>query len=170
MGVARAKQFSSFILLAGKITAADQFEPTAAVIVKDKDDLAIPLLLETIPTPKEFRDAIESLSPEQQRFAKAYRSLQLSSTLFGVCIIQVKPQLERVLNLPDNSLTKEIQLTQDLMDLFIKYQVPSDLLSYDGGSAGGAADESQAAKLAAVKAHVAQIKEVIAAQREAELV
>lgn len=179
--VARAKQFSSFILLAGKITAADQFEPTAAVIVKDKDDLSIPLLLETIPTPKEFRDAIESLSPEQQRFAKAYRSLQLSSTLFGVCIVQVKPQLERVLNLPDNSLTKEIQLTQDLMEMFIKYQVPSDLLSYDAGAGAGAGAGAatgatgaagavaQADKIAAVKEHVGQIKAVIAAQREAEL-
>jgi len=170
--VARAKQFSSFILLAGKITAADQFEPTAAVIVKDKDDLSIPLLLETIPTPKEFRDAIESLSPEQQRFAKAYRSLQLSSTLFGVCIVQMKPQLERVLNLPDNSLTKEIQLTQDLMEMFIKYQVPSDLLSYDADadSGGAAGAVGQAEKIAAVKEHVGQIKAVIAAQRELELV
>jgi len=37
------------------------------LIVKDKDELILPLLLETIPTPKEFKDAIESLSPEQQR-------------------------------------------------------------------------------------------------------
>jgi hypothetical protein len=36
------------------------------------DEVTIPLLLEQIPTPKEFRDAIESLSPEQQRFAKAF--------------------------------------------------------------------------------------------------
>jgi len=83
-----------------------------------------------------------------------------------------------VLNLPDNSLTKEIQLTQDLMEMFIKYQVPSDLLSYDAdadvdadaisGSAAGAV--GQAEKIAAVKEHVGQIKAVIAAQREAELV
>ena len=31
--------------------------------------------METIPTPKEFRDAIESLSPEQQRFAKVCLSV-----------------------------------------------------------------------------------------------
>jgi hypothetical protein len=30
------------------------------------------LLLETIPTPKAFKKAISSISPEQQRFAKAY--------------------------------------------------------------------------------------------------
>ncbi|CAE8626603.1 unnamed protein product [Polarella glacialis] len=38
----------------------------------------------TIPTPKEFKDAIESLSPEQQSFAKAFRAMQLESTLFGI--------------------------------------------------------------------------------------
>jgi hypothetical protein len=49
--------------------------------------------------------------------------MQLASTLFGVCIIQIKPQMEKVLNLPDGALTKEIQLTQDLMQMFIDYQV-----------------------------------------------
>ena len=49
-----------------------------------------------------------------------------------MCIIQLKPQLEKLLNLPDDSLTKEIKLTQDLMEMFITYQIPSDLLSYDG--------------------------------------
>ena len=61
----------------------------------------VPLILETIPTPAEFRDAIESLSPEQQRFAKAYRGMQLASTLFAVAVVQIKPQLERLLGLPD---------------------------------------------------------------------
>ena len=30
------------------------------------------------------QDAIESLSPEQQGFAKAFRAMQLESTLFGI--------------------------------------------------------------------------------------
>lgn len=67
---ARARQFSSFILLVGTIAGAELFEPKHATIIQNKDDLKIPLILDTIPTPKEFRDAIESLSPEQQRFAK----------------------------------------------------------------------------------------------------
>jgi hypothetical protein len=58
--------------------------------------------------------------------------MQLESTLFGVCVVQIKPQLERLLRLPDDALTKEIQLTQDLLSLFIEYQVPSDLLSFNG--------------------------------------
>eukprot|EP01128_Nolandella_sp_AFSM9_P011060 TRINITY_DN777_c0_g1_i2.p1 TRINITY_DN777_c0_g1~~TRINITY_DN777_c0_g1_i2.p1 ORF type:complete len:420 (+),score=121.76 TRINITY_DN777_c0_g1_i2:372-1631(+) len=88
--------------------------------------------METIPTPQEFKDAIESLSPEQQRFAKGFRSMQLESTLFGICVIQIKPQLEKLLKLPAESLTKEIALSQHLLKLFMEYQIPSDLLSYDG--------------------------------------
>jgi hypothetical protein len=45
--------------------------------VKDKDELSIPLSLTEIPSPGEFRDAIASLSPEQQRFAKAFRAMQV---------------------------------------------------------------------------------------------
>jgi hypothetical protein len=37
-----------------------------------------------IPSAQEFADAIQSLSEEQQRFAKHFRSMQLSSTLFAV--------------------------------------------------------------------------------------
>jgi hypothetical protein len=127
---ARARQFSSFILLVGRIASADLFQPTHGLIVKNKDDLNIPLILEQIPTAQEFKDAIASLSPEQQRFAKAYRSLQLESTLFGVCVIQIKPQLEKLLKLPNDALTKEIRLTQDLMELFIKYQIPVRFVFY----------------------------------------
>ncbi len=50
--VARARQFSSFILLVGSIASADVFLPKYAIIIKNKDDLKIPLMLEQIPTPK----------------------------------------------------------------------------------------------------------------------
>jgi hypothetical protein len=160
----RARQFSSFVLVVGKIAAADVFEPTGAIIVKDKDDLKIPLLLETIPTPKEFHDAIESMSPEQQRFCKAFRGMQLASTLFGVLVIQIKPQLEKLLKLPDDALTKEIRLTRDLLELFVKYQVPADLLSY-----GGEEEAPENEKLAAVKGHVSAVREMVVAAEEEEL-
>ena len=130
--VTRARQFSCFVLLVGRIAGANLFDPKHALIIQNKDDLNLPLLLETIPTAQEFKDAIESLSPEQQRFAKAFRGMQLESTLFGVCVVQIKPQLERLLRLPDDSLTKEIKLTQDLLSLFIEYHIPSDQLSFDG--------------------------------------
>jgi len=143
---ARARQFSSFILVVGRIISQDTLDPKHAIIIRNKDDLKIPLELEKIPTPKQFRDAIKSLSPEQQRFAKAYRGLQLSSTLFGVAVIQIKPQMEKLLRLPDDSLTKEIKLTQELSSLFIEYQIPSDLLSFDGEEG-----ESVAVKIARVQ-------------------
>jgi len=162
--VARARQFSSFLVLVGRITSATTLEPKFAAIIQNKDELTIPLDLSTIPTPKEFRDAIESLSPEQQAFCKAFRSMQLESTLFGVLVIQIKPQLEKVLNLAPDSLTKEIKLTQDLMNLFIKYQIPSDLLSFDpvdeetGAEVVGA---NGADKLASVKHHVSAINQML---------
>jgi hypothetical protein len=162
--VARARQFSSFILLVGRIASADTFEPRFGIIVQNKDLLKIPLMLEQLPTPKEFRDAIESLSPEQQRFAQAYRGMQLESTLFGVCVIQIKPQLEKLLKLPPDSLTKEIRVTQDLLSLFIDYQIPSDLLSYDG-PAEATPDE----KLARVKDYVARMQEMIDLSKQREL-
>ena len=46
-------------------------------------------------------------------------------------VIEIKPQLEKVLNLPPGALTKEIELTQHLLELFTKYQISCDLLSYD---------------------------------------
>eukprot|EP01065_Artemidia_motanka_P051881 TRINITY_DN921_c0_g1_i3.p1 TRINITY_DN921_c0_g1~~TRINITY_DN921_c0_g1_i3.p1 ORF type:complete len:921 (+),score=161.47 TRINITY_DN921_c0_g1_i3:64-2826(+) len=161
---ARARQFSSFILLVGKISAKDAFAPSAALIIQNKDDLVLPLLLETLPTPKEFRDAVESLSPEQRAFAKAYRSMQLASTVFGVLVIQIKPQLERLLNLAPDALTKEVALTQDLMEMFIKYQLPSDLIKFDGPESTSGKD-----RLAAVKEHVKSLRRVTAAFREKEL-
>lgn len=162
--VARARQFSSFVLLVGRIASADVFEPKYGIIIQNKDLLKIPLMLEQIPTPKEFRDAIESLSPEQQRFARAFRGMQLESTLFGVCVIQIKPQLEKLLKLGPDSLTKEIKLTQELLSLFIEYQIPSDLLSYDGPAEAPPED-----KLARVKEYTQRMLDMIDLSKRREL-
>lgn len=162
--VARARQFSSFVLLVGRIAAADVFEPKYGIIIQNKDVLKIPLMLEQIPTPKEFRDAIESLSPEQQRFARAFRGMQLESTLFGVCVVQIKPQLEKLLKLDPDSLTKEIKLTQELLGLFIEYQIPSDLLSYDGPEEAGPLE-----KLGRVKEYTQRMLDMIDGSKQREL-
>merc|ERR1712038_119081 len=162
--VAHARQFSCFMLLLGRIGPGNTFEPKHAILLENKDDLKIPILLEQLPTPKEFKDAIESLSPEQQKFAKAYRSMQLEGTVFGLLTIQLKPQLEKLLNLPNNSLTKEIKLTQDLLRLFIEYQIPSDLLSYEGN---GEAELQN--KLEAVKGHVKAIMDMLESTQKAQL-
>eukprot|EP01082_Thalassiosira_pseudonana_P012433 g11301.t1 g11301 contig5:555219-557969(+) len=162
--VARARQFSSFILVIGTMSSATTLEPKDAIIISNKDELLIPLLLDELPTAREFKDAIKSLSPEQQRFAKAYRSMQLASSVFGVSIIQIKPQLESLLGLPTNALDKEMKLTQDLMELFIEYQVPSDLLSFDGE---GTVCTDQ--KLSNVRGHVQAVLDIIAGEKEKQL-
>jgi len=160
---ARARQFSSFVLMIGSMSGPSSFETQNAIIIKNKDDLLIPLLLETIPTPKQFKDAIESLSPEQQRFAKQFRAMQLNATLFAIVTIQIKPQLERVLNLPPDALTKEIKLTQSLMELFIEYQIPSDLLSFS------ATEDLGKPPTAAVKEHVQEIEAMLGQSKGREL-
>jgi len=162
--VARAHQFSRFLLIVGTMGGPNVFLPKHAIILKDKDEVIIPLLTDILPSAKEFKDAIASLSPEQQEFAKAFRAMQLESSVFGICVIQLKPQLEKLLNLPENSLTKEIQLTQDLMSLFVDYQIPSDLLSFDGPDVLETRE-----KVTAVKAHVEAVLNVIEGQKKKQL-
>ncbi|KAJ9471594.1 hypothetical protein DIPPA_28425 [Diplonema papillatum] len=166
---ARSRQFSGYVLLLGRIGGADLFLPSHAMIVQNKDEFDIPLMLDEIPSAQEFRDAIESLSPEQQRFAKAYRSMQLESTLFAVCIVQIKPQLEKVLDLPYDSLTKEIQLTQRLLELFIEYHIPPDLVSFQCDSMEDPDEIPAAKKVEAVKAHVDAMFAMIKDSKQKEL-
>ena len=119
-----ARQFSCFMVLIGNVTSASVFEPQHAFVVRNKDEFLIPLLLHKRASAAEFQDHLQGLSPEQQRVAKLLREIQLSS-LFGILILDIKPQLERVLNLPAGSLVKETELTESLLELFIKYQIPS---------------------------------------------
>jgi hypothetical protein len=163
--VSRARQFSSFILVIGTMTGPNSIEPKDAIIVQNKDEVMIPLLLNELPTAKEFKDAIKSLSPEQQSFARAFRSMQLKSSVFGCVIIQIKPQLEALLGLPKNALDKEMKLTQDLMELFTEYQVPSDLLSYNGRGEGVALED----KLDNVKRNVKAVLDVIDGEKKKEM-
>jgi gas vesicle protein len=160
----QARQFSSFILVVGRVLSQTELDPKHAIIVQNKDELNIPLLLEVIPTAKEFRDAIQSLSEEQKKFARAIRSMQLGGTVFGIAVIQIKPHMEKVLNLPPDSLTKEIALSQDLMEMFIKYQIPTDLLSFNGDST-----ESAHSRVSVVKGYVGAIKDMIQKAKEDEV-
>jgi len=143
-------------------------QPMDAIILRNKDEIHIPLLLNEIPTATEFKDAIGSLSPEQQRFAKSFRSMQLDSSVLGVCVIQIKPQLEKLLGLPEDSLTKEMKLTEDLTELFVEYQVPSDLVSCDFDNEGS--KPSVKDQVENVREHVKSVLDVIANQKKEQLI
>jgi hypothetical protein len=41
----------------------------------------------------QFRAAIDSMSPEQQRFASAFRSMQLEGSMFALVVVDIKPQV-----------------------------------------------------------------------------
>ena len=162
--VGRARQFSSFMLMVGNMTEGDRFHPKDAIILQNKDEVTIPLLLKDIPSEKEFKDSISSLSPEQQRFAISFRAMQLESSMLSICIVQLKPQLEVLLGLPEGALTKEIKLTQDLMSLFVDYQIPSDLLTYDGPDAAATCE-----KVDSVKGNVKAVLDMIETTRIKDL-
>ncbi|CAJ1960164.1 unnamed protein product [Cylindrotheca closterium] len=163
---ARARQFSSFMLVIGTMAGPNKLNPKDAIILQNKDEVFIPLLLEEIPSAKEFKNAIESLSPEQQRFAQAFRGMQLESSVFGVAVVQIKPQLEALLGLSEDSLAKEIKLTEDLMELFVEHQIPSDLLSFDEvcNSSISASD-----KVEVVRQNVKAVMDVIEGTKEKQL-
>jgi hypothetical protein len=122
-----ARQFSCFLLLLGNVTSPSVFEPKHAFLVRNKDEFRVPLVLHPRASAGEFQDHLRGLSPEQRELAQLMRDIQLSS-LLGICLLQVKPQLETALNLPANALTKETELTQALLELFVKHQIPADRL------------------------------------------
>jgi hypothetical protein len=53
--VAQARQFSSVVVLLGSISATGEFSTSDAFLVQNKDEVVVPLLLEQLPTAREFR-------------------------------------------------------------------------------------------------------------------
>ncbi len=113
--------------------------------------------LEDLPTQRQFREAVSSISPTQQRFAEAYRTMQLGATAFAVLVLHVKPQLERVLRVATDALTRELALTQDVVELLTAYQVPVDLLRVRCGT------------LDELRANVAAMQQMIAALKRDQM-
>jgi hypothetical protein len=70
--------------------------------------------------------------------------------------------------MPD-SLTKEISLTQDIMKLFIDYQIPADLLSYDETSSAEAMTASAEMRVSSVRANVKKIIDILNEVKQEEV-
>jgi len=162
---ARARHYSSFALLIGTIQSASSFAPTFGVVLRNRDELQLPLWLDMLPPPKEFKAKVKSLSPEQQRFANAYRSMQLSGTLFAVLLVELKPQLETVLGLPVDALAKELELSEQLFELLSAYRVPSDVLAYDAAVDIDVKPTDTAGKIEAVRQHAAAVEAMLERER-----
>jgi hypothetical protein len=123
-----ARHFGAVIVVMGRLEG-ERMMGQHAVLVRDRQTLEIPLLLEVLPTQKEFRDAISGLSREQRTFAEQYRAMQLSAATFGVLVIPVKPALERLLCVPRLTCTRELALTRSVLSLMLEYHISPDLLS-----------------------------------------
>ena len=73
----RAKQFSSFVVCLGTFIS-DKFDLKHALIVRNRDEVSIPLDAFLISSAQEFADAVNSLSPEQKNFCESFRQMQLA--------------------------------------------------------------------------------------------
>ena len=126
--------YSEFILLIGRCISKNHISFENAIFLSNKDEIEILLQVESLPTPKEFKKSISSISNEQQEFAKLYRAMQLSESLFVISLIPVQPQLERVLNLPIYATLKIdfLHYKNLILQLLIDHQIPTDILAYNG--------------------------------------
>jgi len=130
--VVRAKPFACFVLVLGTFSTSSLFDPVAALVVNSNEEFRIPLTFTGLPTPKQFKKSTSSLSDEQQRFVNAYRNMQLSKSVFGICVIHVQPQLEKILRLPSGSLQQEMKLATDLISAMLEHSATPAHLCYDG--------------------------------------
>eukprot|EP01063_Lacrimia_lanifica_P004721 TRINITY_DN1268_c0_g1_i5.p1 TRINITY_DN1268_c0_g1~~TRINITY_DN1268_c0_g1_i5.p1 ORF type:complete len:1085 (+),score=314.56 TRINITY_DN1268_c0_g1_i5:69-3323(+) len=152
-----------YVVVLGVMGGDDVLVPKHALVVQDGDEFKLPLAVETIPPPQEFQDIIAAMSPEQQRFCKAARAMQLEATLFAVLAVPIKPQLERAVGLPVGALDKDIALTRELLDLVQTCHIPTELLAYDSRTGGGA---TLPARVAAVRTAAAAARAVLDAAKE----
>ena len=129
-----AKNFSQFVLIIGSCLSHNHIKIQHAIIINNLDDLNVLIELESLETPKAFQRFISSISKEQQEFANAYRTMQLSESLFVISIIPIQTQFERLLNLPLYSLSNAqfTKIYSVLLKLMVRYQLPSDLFTYQG--------------------------------------
>eukprot|EP01063_Lacrimia_lanifica_P004720 TRINITY_DN1268_c0_g1_i4.p1 TRINITY_DN1268_c0_g1~~TRINITY_DN1268_c0_g1_i4.p1 ORF type:complete len:1108 (+),score=319.71 TRINITY_DN1268_c0_g1_i4:50-3325(+) len=152
-----------YVVVLGVMGGDDVLVPKHALVVQDGDEFKLPLAVETIPPPQEFQDIIAAMSPEQQRFCKAARAMQLEATLFAVLAVPIKPQLERAVGLPVGALDKDIALTRELLDLVQTCHIPTELLAYDSRT-GAAATLPD--RVAVVRTAAAAVRTVIDAAKE----
>ena len=124
----RSNPFSCFLVCIGRLTEHCKFDPVFGIVVRDKCEILIPLTIDSIPSAAEFKKQIVSISPNMQTFSTMYRQQQLDQSLFAIAVIPLKEQMEMVLALPRYSLVKEISLFNSLLDVFIDWQIPPDML------------------------------------------
>ena len=149
---AESKQYSSFAVLLGRLTPTGAFQPVQGFVIQNRAEVVVPLEAMFLPTAKEYKEFNTSLSSVQWKMSEAYRMKRLQSSVFAICVIQVKPHLEQVLKLPTDSLSKEIALTQAVIDLFINHQITADHICAEVDSAN---------YLEAVKFNVAKVSALL---------
>jgi hypothetical protein len=105
----RAKQFCSFIVLLGRLNRErGDFSVLRAMIVKNKDQVLIPLAVD--PLPSESTAATITLPPPGSRV------LPSSAHALALILLPLAPNLQQALHLQE-PLTRELRLMQDVLEL-----------------------------------------------------
>ena len=129
----RSQLFGQSIVLIGRMADEKNFNLEFACYLKDRDSFEIPLDLNVLPSQKTFAEQVSSLSDVQEAFCTLYRDYELSSkSVFAVVCIPLKGLLEKALNLKNESLLKEIEISNDVFHWLTEFNVPIDLLEYKG--------------------------------------
>ena len=124
---ARVNQFSCLLLLLGTVNSANEFHPQYGITLRNKDQFKIPLHSEYQFSTFHFSEEMHTaLSPDQQQFIKMFTKLQSDGNIFAYAVIHVKPQLEKIFNLPPLSLSKDLRLASDLIDFLTTHDIPEE--------------------------------------------
>ena len=158
---AESKQYSSFAVLLGRLTTTGTFHPVQGFVIQNTAEVVVPLEATYLPTAKEYKESnTSSPASVQWKISEAYRMKRLQNSIFAICVIQVKPHLEQVLKLPADSLSREIALTQSVIDLFINHQITADHICAEVDSPN---------YLEAVKSNVAKVTSLLSGAVSADL-
>jgi primosomal protein N' len=57
-----------------------------------------------------------------------YREMQISNTVFGVLVLSVKPQMEKILSAPRGCFSRELLLMRAATELLLQYHLSPDLI------------------------------------------
>lgn len=128
---ARSTPFHSVIVALGHVDSRHAFHLSHAVTLRNGSSIDIPLRLAFLPSAGEFESAVASLSPEQQRFANAVRSMQLATSSLSLVVIPLLPNLAAALNVSLALLVKSGALSEQIVDWMIRCDLPLDLLRVD---------------------------------------
>eukprot|EP00039_Didymoeca_costata_P011373 m.159479 g.159479 ORF g.159479 m.159479 type:complete len:969 (+) comp15152_c0_seq4:42-2948(+) len=125
--VSSAENNGAYVILLGYLLS-DRFHAEDAILMRSKDELSIPLILEAFTSENEYKGDLCNLPQTLKSDIMTERNRRLQQVPFCVGVFHIKPQMEKVFNLPSGSLTKNAQLLKSLLDVISNHKTSADAL------------------------------------------